>query len=201
MKLLNSIVLVLAFVAGASPVAAREIGVDEAVLLAASPALEGPFARTVLLALPTGEGTHIGFVLNRPSSVKVSAVFPEVASAKEVATPVFVGGPESPELIVALTLSPHAPTEEALAVLPGLYMSFGHEEAARVAGRFPRRSRFYSGFVAWDRGELQGELDAGVWQMLEPDVDIVTGGSPDTLWQRVLERTRTLLASAQFFRR
>jgi putative transcriptional regulator len=194
MKLFNSIVLVLAFVAGASPVAARETGVNEAVLLAAAPALNGPFARTVVLALPTGGGTHIGFILNRPSNLKVSAVFPEVPSAKEVASPLFVGGPQLSEMVVALTLSPHAPTEDAVEVLPGLYMAFGHEEAARAAARFPNRSRFYAGLVAWESGELQAELDAGAWQVLEPDVDIVTGGSPDTLWQRVLERTRTMLA-------
>jgi hypothetical protein len=30
--------------------------------------------------------------------------------------------------------------------------------------------------------------------MAEPDVDIVIGGSADTLWQRVLERVLTMLA-------
>ncbi len=194
MKLLRGF-LALALVAAAGmPAMAREPTADAPMLLAASPALAGSYARTVLLALPTGRGTHIGFILNRPTDVHPAAVFPEVPEAKQVSSPVFVGGPHLRETIVALTLSPLRPTEEAVEVLPDLFMSFGNGEAAHVAARFPGRSRFYAGLVAWESGELQAELRAGAWHVLEPDAQLVIGGSADTLWERALERTRTVVA-------
>jgi putative AlgH/UPF0301 family transcriptional regulator len=96
--------------------------------------------------------------------------------------------------VFALVRSPIAPTEDSVQVLPGLYMAHGREEAARVANRLPQRSRFYVGLVVWERGELQSELDAGAWVVAEPDVEIVIGGSADTLWQRVLERVQSMVA-------
>lgn len=174
---------------------AREPSVDQApMLLAAAPGLAGPYERTVLLALPSGNGTHIGFILNRPTTVSVAAVLPEVAAAEQVATPVFVGGPHLSRTLIALTLSPQSPTEDSVEVLPGLHMAFGNEEAARVAARFAKRTRFFAGLVAWEGGELRAELRAGAWHALEPDIDIVIGGSADTLWQRILERMHTLVA-------
>jgi putative AlgH/UPF0301 family transcriptional regulator len=98
------------------------------------------------------------------------------------------------QTVFALTRSPHPPTEDSVQVLPGLFVAHGHEEAARVAGRVPARSRFYAGVVVWERGALRSELESGAWVIAEPDVDIVIGGSADTLWQRVLERVQTLVA-------
>lgn len=194
MKLLSAVLASLLLAAGASPTLAREPTLGAPVLLAASPALAGPYARTVLLALPTGQGTHIGFILNRPTEVHVAAVFPDVPEAKTVASPVFVGGPHLSQTIIALTLSPLRPTEEAVEVLPDLFLAFGNGEAAHVASRFPARSRFFAGLVAWENGELQAELRAGAWHVLEPDAQLVVGGSADTLWERALERTRTRVA-------
>jgi putative transcriptional regulator len=196
-RLAQTLILALALGAQlghANPMFAREPSVDAPVLLAAAPGLSGPYGRTVLLALPSGGGTHIGFILNRPTEVSVSAVLPEVAAAEEVATPVFAGGPHLSRTLIALTLAPQSPTEDSVEVLPGLHMAFGKEEAARVATRFAKRTRFFAGLVAWEGGELQAELRAGAWHVFEPDLDVVIGGSADTLWQRLLERMHTLVA-------
>jgi hypothetical protein len=34
----------------------------------------------------------------------------------------------------------------------------------------------------------------GAWQTHAPELELVIGGSADTLWERILERTRTMLA-------
>jgi putative transcriptional regulator len=172
--------------------AQHEVGA--AALLAADPGLSGPYEGTVLLALPSGNGTHLGFILNRPTATRASAIFPEVPAARKVVSPVFFGGPFMRETVFALVRSPLPPTEDSVQVLPGLYMAHGREEAARVADRVPHRSRFYVGVVVWERGELQSELDARTWVVAEPDVEIVIGGSTDTLWQRVLERVQSMVA-------
>lgn len=186
--------LLLSGLIGLATAQAREPAPHTPVLLAAAPALGGVYARTVVLALPTGQGTHIGLILNRPSRVHIAAMFPDAAEAKQLTAPIYVGGPHLRDTIVALTRSPLRPSEDAVEILPDLYLSFGNAESALVAARFAARSRFYAGLVAWESGELQAELRAGVWHALEPDAELVIGGSADTLWERALERTRTLIA-------
>lgn len=185
-------ILVLALVLGLSPALAQEASAPA--LLAADPSLSGPYEGTVLLALPSGNGTHLGFILNRPTATRASAIFPEVPAATKVVSPVFFGGPFMRGTVFALVRSPLPPTEGSAQVLPGIYMAHGRDEAAQVADRVPQRSRFYVGLVIWERGELQSELDAGAWIVAEPDVEIVTNGSTDTLWQRVLERVQSMVA-------
>jgi putative AlgH/UPF0301 family transcriptional regulator len=73
-------------------------------------------------------------------------------------------------------------------------LAFGETELSRVVSRFPERARFYAGLIAWDEGELQTEIDAGAWYVLEPDVELVIQGSTDTLWARLMERVQSVVA-------
>jgi putative transcriptional regulator len=164
------------------------------VLLVATPALTGPYEHTVLLALPAGNGESVGFILNRPTETSLAALFPEVPDARKVRWPVFIGGPDLPESLFALVRSPQPPAEGAVQVLPGLFMAFGNNDLSRVVSRFPERARFYAGLVAWSGGELQSEVDAGAWYVLEPDVELVIQGSTDTLWTRLIERVQSIVA-------
>lgn len=187
------LVLVLALGAPIAP-AARAQSLEAPALLAADPAVSGPYEGTVLLVLPSGDDSHFGFVLNRPTATRVLEVFPDEPQAAKIVSPLFVGGPFLRETVFALVRSPQPPTEDAEAVLPDLYLVHGRADAAQVAQRLPARARFYAGVVIWRRGELRSELGAGAWIVAEPDVELVIGGSADSLWQRVLERVQTMVA-------
>jgi putative AlgH/UPF0301 family transcriptional regulator len=185
--------LVLALALAGAP-GAHAQRTDAPALLAADPSLDGPYAHTVLFVLPAENGSHLGFVLNRPTATHVSALLPDVPDAARVASPVYFGGPFERGAVSALVLSPLRPTEEATQVLPDLYVVRGRDEVELVAGRVPARARFFVGLVLWGRGELQAELASRAWIVAEPDVELVINGSADTLWQRVLERVQTMVA-------
>jgi putative transcriptional regulator len=174
--------------------AAHAADASAPVLLVAAPRLTGPYQHTVLLALPAGNGASVGFILNRPTDTTLAMLFPEVPDARKVRSPVFVGGPDLPESLFALVRSPQPPGEGSVQVLPGLFVAFGDDDLSRVVNRFPDRARFYIGLVAWDAGELQTEIDAGAWYVLEPDVELVVQGSTDTLWTRLMERVQSVVA-------
>jgi putative AlgH/UPF0301 family transcriptional regulator len=58
--------------------AAHAVDLSQAVILVASGRLAGSsFEQTVILAAPLPQGGHVGFVVNRPTSVKLETLFPE----------------------------------------------------------------------------------------------------------------------------
>src|SRR6185295_2139017 len=83
----------------------------KALLLVASPALQGPYGRTTLIAVPI-EGRHFGFILNRATDLKLSSLFPGHAPSAKVAAPLYFGGPEMADALFAVV--PRNPGEEAL---------------------------------------------------------------------------------------
>lgn len=187
--------LFLAFGLGlASAALAREPSLNGPVLLAAAPELTGPYAGTVLLALPSGNGLHIGLILNRPTQTSVAMEQPGATAAEVAVGPVYVGGPYLKGTLIALTRAPRPLNEDVMEVLPGLYMTFGTAQAVKAAAQFPEQTRLFAGLVGWDRGELRSELRAGAWYVLEADPEVVMGTRVDTLWQRTLERRHMIMA-------
>jgi putative AlgH/UPF0301 family transcriptional regulator len=73
---------------------AHAADLSQAVVLVASERLsDSPFAQTVVLATPLPEGGHIGFVLNRPTGVKLESLLPDQESSRKVVDQVYAGGP------------------------------------------------------------------------------------------------------------
>src|SRR5215813_5988956 len=81
--------------------AAHAADLSQPVTLVATNRLEGSiYQETVLVAAPLAPG-HIGFILNRPTRVRMETLFPGHAPSRKVANPVSVGGPMLPGRIVA----------------------------------------------------------------------------------------------------
>jgi len=65
--------------------AARAQDTGKPLLLVASPALQGPYRQTTLVAAPIGE-RHVGFILNRTTGMKLSTFFPGHAPSAIIRT-------------------------------------------------------------------------------------------------------------------
>jgi putative transcriptional regulator len=164
---------------------ARAAGLDSPKLIVASPKLQGPYARTVLISVPAGDDAHIGFILNRPTNVELAALLPGYARAKQATAPVFIGGPNLVNCLFAIVPSARAPAKHSIELSPGLFMSFREKDVVRIIERFPGEARFFVGVVAWDRGELEAQVAAGAWRVVEPNVELVLDGSVGTQWERL----------------
>jgi putative transcriptional regulator len=149
-------------------------------LLIAAPSLFDYFRRTVILVLEHNEEGAMGVVLNRPSETTVAEAVDLLSDLADSDEPVRLGGPVSPESVVAL----------------GDFEDPG-EAAAQVTGSLGlldpdapdptlRRLRVYAGHAGWGPGQLDGELDEGAWIVasLDPD-DPFTEGD---LWADALQR-------------
>ena len=104
--------------------AARAVDLSQAVILVASARLAGsPFEQTVILAAPMPQGGHMGFIVNRPTGVKLESLFPEQASSHNVVDPIYVGGPMLSEAIFAVTRAAPDNNGKVFALMPGLVLA------------------------------------------------------------------------------
>lgn len=158
---------------------ARAADASSPALIVASPGVTGPYAQTVVVALPAGNGTHLGIILNRP-------VRPDAA--------VYYGGPDLHGPVFALVRSARPPTPGSLEVLPGLFMVFLEGDVERLIARASPNARFYVGLVTWDGGELELEMRAGLWHALEPQLDLVLDTNAQTLWSRLMTQVHSVRA-------
>lgn len=170
-------------------------------LLVATPPLVDPnFDRTVVYLIEHNRDGALGVVLNRPM---VELDFPVEGLrdwAALVAPPalLFAGGPVSLDAIIALgrrTGRSHpSDTETGWAdVTPGV----GTVDLTRPPEDFNPsidEVRVFAGYSGWAPAQLDAELDAHAWIVLESDAQDVFTNDPDSLWRTVLRRQGGRLA-------
>ena len=124
-------------------------------LLIAAPSLFDYFRRTVVLVLEhTPEGA-MGVVLGRETETRVADVVPQLADLPGADDRVYLGGPVSPESVVAL--GDFDEPEEAGLQIVGSLGTLDPD----CANQSLRRLRVFAGYAGWAPGQLDDELEAG----------------------------------------
>lgn len=163
-------------------------------LLVASPALGDPnFERTVVLVLAHSDEGAVGVVLNRPSDLPVDGAVPSWDDLAGEPRVLFVGGPVSPAGIIALGRVASAGSGEGWSEVVGdvgtIDLAGDLDVAASVA-----EVRLFAGYAGWAPGQLEGEIDAGAWFVVDADPADALSRAPERLWSDVLRRQRGDLA-------
>ena len=149
-------------------------------LLIASPSLYDYFRRAVVLVLEHSEEGAMGVILNRTSETRVSEAVPDLAELAGDEELVRVGGPVSPESVVALG-DFEDPSEAATAVVGAVGLLDPDAFSPSL-----RRMRVYAGYAGWARGQLEEELEQEAW-IVEP-ANPEDPFSDDDLWPVALQR-------------
>jgi putative transcriptional regulator len=165
-------------------------------LLVASRRLTDPnFSETVVLLIEYSDKGATGIVLNRQSTVPLSRLLPDIGSLRSEPARVFQGGPVSLERISAFVRRVVAPFA-AHQVLEDVYLINTRDalEDVMAEATSADRVRIYAGYAGWSGGQLDRELLAGHWHVLPGVASVVFDANVDTVWQRQLRRTESVLA-------
>lgn len=166
-------------------------------LLVATPPLEDPnFDRTVIYVLEHHDDGALGVVVNRPTEETLDEPLDRWADLQAQPAAVFHGGPVEPNALIALALSdlPVDDVSDELAPVSGRVSSADlSTDPAFVAGRVTA-VRIFRGYAGWGPGQLEGEIDAGAWVVLDAEPDDIFDGEPAELWRSVLHRQGGRLA-------
>jgi putative transcriptional regulator len=169
---------------------ARADETERPVLLVAKRALKDPlYSSTILLAKPMPNGTHVGFILNRPTRLSLAEMFPEHEPSKKVADPLFLGGPADTNLVFAVVADHDGSGDDSLSLTPELSLAYSGTTVDHVIESESERARFFVGLVVWRPGQLDEELKRGLWYVKEPDAKLVLRKKTEGMWDELVRES------------
>lgn len=169
---------------------AAEPEAPNSIFLVAKRQLQDPnFRQAVVLVTQHGRGGPVGVIVNRPTQVPLSQVFPKNDSLDREADKLFFGGPVSRMTLVFVFRSETRP-KEALEVLKGVYLSFSAELLSDLLKR-PKPTmdlRVYAGYSGWAPGQLESEISRGDWYVINADAETIFRKESSTVWPELVKR-------------
>ena len=156
-------------------------------LLISEPFLPDPnFERTVVLLCEHNEEGSFGFVINKPSILKVNDVIEDIKATDEI---VFVGGPVQQDTLHFLHRN--TPVENAVKIHDDLYWggTFDSLMVELDTGRLqPRDIKFFLGYSGWGQGQLDRELEEDSWIVCDfVTHDLLFDTEPSVIWKKALD--------------
>jgi len=163
-------------------------------LLVATPELEDPnFRHTVVYMVQHDDSGAMGLVLNRVLGKGPVAELLEGLGIEGEADPsrqieIHYGGPvEAGRGFVLHSPDYHGQDTVVLSDVAALTSSLDVLSAI-AAGKGPKRSLFVLGYAGWAPGQLEAEIAAGAWEIVDADEGLLFDERADSKWQRALDR-------------
>ncbi|HEV7506066.1 MAG TPA: YqgE/AlgH family protein [Thermoanaerobaculia bacterium] len=162
------------------------------VLLMAMPQVLDPFFhRSVILLLHHEAEGSLGFIVNRPTGIKVSEILKgmDVEWGGQGETVAYFGGPVQPNLgtvLFAPVLPDGDEQDTAKQIVPGLALTQHIGDLSRLAEEPTERFRLLLGYAGWGEGQLMDEILRNDWLTAPVDGDLIFAPDPDQLWVAAL---------------
>ena len=168
-------------------------------LLVATPALGDPnFDRTIVLVLAHSDEGAVGVVLNRPTDLEVDGAVPgwdQLAADPRV---FFEGGPVAQAGVIALArVGAGRAADGWVEVVDGVGTVDLNTDATLVGG--VEEVRLFAGYAGWSAGQLEMEIEAGAWFIVDAEPGDALSPDPERLWSQVLRRQPGRLAMLSTF--
>ncbi|HYB49909.1 MAG TPA: YqgE/AlgH family protein [Burkholderiaceae bacterium] len=152
-----------------------------AILLVAREDLPDPdFKDSVVLVMNNIGPAPAGVIINRPTPISVSHLFPDLERLAKLQDKVYFGGPVQLATLSFLFRADTLP-EHAIQVLDGVYVSTNLELLRKLLARDKPMEglRIFIGHSGWLPGQLEAEIARGDWTL--------TPAKPDMIFERKSE--------------
>lgn len=165
--------------------------------LVASRGLDDPrFSETVVLILSHDLDGAIGIIINRPSQVKLSEIFPEVKGLARNPGVVYFGGPVELEKVFLMVRGLTAGQQKAKnqKIFDGVYLTSdksmlqGHQKSGAHT-----KFRAYAGYAGWAPGQLENEIERGDWYVMPARAEAIFDQPADGIWPDLIEKAEKRL--------
>ncbi len=156
--------------------------------LVASRQIKDPrFMETVIFLVQHDLNGAVGLIVNRPTTVRLSELFPEMKeqSGKEHLTN--IGGPLGMNQITLLIHS-RDKIEGSQQIIDNVYASSSKTTLEHLIKNTSKETRFnaYAGYAGWIGGQLEHEVSRGDWHVVQADAATIFDKSPSAVWQDLI---------------
>jgi putative transcriptional regulator len=166
------------------PVLADEPKPTSAILIVASEELRDPnFKDSVVLVMNNIGVAPAGVIVNKPTRLTVSSLFPDMERLAALHDKLYFGGPVE-IASVSFLFRADAPPEHATPVLDGVYFSTNAELLRKLLARDKPMEglRIFVGYSGWGPGQLQNEIARGDWKLAPANPDAIFDAKPEHPW-------------------
>ncbi|HTZ72646.1 MAG TPA: YqgE/AlgH family protein [Candidatus Aquilonibacter sp.] len=162
---------------------------DRSSFLVARPELSDPlFEQSVVLMLPViDKYLVVGLIVNKPTRITLSQVFPKISAFKDRTDKVYFGGPvdvKAPGAIFRSTKS----FKQAFHLTGDLYVTFDSnfiESILKGQKKEVSDMRLFIGRAQWGTDQLGGEMEDGSWYGAKEANTVIFSADPD-LWKTLI---------------
>jgi putative transcriptional regulator len=125
----------------------------------------------------------VGIIINRPTQIAVSTLFPDLKHLAQLHDKVYFGGPVEFGAVWFL-LRAATPPEHAIQAFDGIYLSADRELLVQLLGRDKGMDglRIFVGHSGWAPGQLEAEIARGDWTLERADSDAIFNGKSEHPW-------------------
>jgi putative transcriptional regulator len=147
------------------------------------------FGGSVILLLAHNQNGSMGLIINKPTDVKIAALFPDIKGLAKASDALHLGGPvllNSFFMLVRISKKP----DESEHIFANIYISQSQALLKRMADHRKRGEnfRFYAGYAGWGAGQLETEVIRGDWLVMPADVEMIFDKDPDRLYEKLMPR-------------
>ena len=164
-----------------------------AILLIARDELPDPnFGDSVVLVMNNLGPAPVGIIINRPMSIPVSRLFPDLERLAQIHENVHFGGPVDLETVWFLFRAA-TPPEHAIQACDGVYLSADRQLLLQLLARDkPTDSlRIFVGHASWAPGQLEAEIERSDWTLKHAEVEAIFSGKSEHPWPSPQVRKRS----------
>jgi len=154
------------------------------------------FFETVVLLIEYGMHGAVGVIINQPTGVRLSELFPTMKGLKDTEKNVYDGGPVNRNHPLLLMRSDIQPVESSH-IFGDVYVSSSRMALDQMVGRANKKDNFrlYVGYTGWEVGQLDREVLRGDWFVLKADAETIFDKKFSEIWPEFISRS-----SAQWVR-
>jgi putative transcriptional regulator len=154
------------------------------ILLVARAELPDPnFRNSAVLVMNNIGPAPVGVIVNRPTRIAVSRLFPDLERLAQLDDKVYFGGPVQ-TAAVSFLFRADTPPENAVQVLDRVYISTHLELLRKLLTRDKPMEglRIFIGYSGWAPGQLEAEIARGDWTLAPAETDAIFKGKSEHPW-------------------
>jgi putative transcriptional regulator len=165
-----------------------------AILISARGELTDPsFADSIVLVMNNLAPAPVGIIINRPTPIAVSELFPGLKGVSRLHDKLYFGGPVELDSVWFLFRAAKLP-EHAIQAFDDIYVSADRELLLQLLGRDKPMDglRIFVGHSGWAPGQLEAEIGRGAWTAKRADSTAIFNGGSEHPWPGTQDPKHTI---------